>query len=106
MEGDFGVLKGHAPFMSTLRPAFVDIVRSGSDTLKVFVTGGFADVSPAGLTLLADDALDQGDVNGALFDRLIEEARQAGDHASDDQAKARISQRIRDLELARSLLGL
>jgi F-type H+-transporting ATPase subunit epsilon len=104
MEGDFGVLKGHAPFMSTLRPGFVDIVRSGNDQIKVFVTGGFADVTPAGLTLLADEAHEESDVNAAMFERLIEEARQANDHAADDHARARIAQRIADLEQARNLI--
>lgn len=106
MEGDFGVLKGHAPFMSTLRPGFIEINRGGSNTIKVFVTGGFADVTPAGLSILADNALEEGDLSGALFDRLIEEARGAGDHAAGDHAKARVTQRIRDLELLRGQLKL
>lgn len=103
MEGDFGVLKGHAPFMSTLRPGFVTIDRGGKSD-RVFVSGGFADVSSAGLTLLADEAHLESDVSASLFDRLIEEARQASEHAADDHAKARIAQRIRDLEQARALL--
>jgi F-type H+-transporting ATPase subunit epsilon len=106
MEGDFGVLKGHAPFMSTLRPGFVEIARGGGDALKVFVTGGFADVTPAGLTLLADEAHEAGDVTGALFDRLVESARKESDRTADAHAKARSEQRLRDLELLRAQLRM
>mgnify|MGYP003385813023 CR=1 FL=1 len=105
MEGDFGVLKGHAPFMSTLRPGFVEIQRSEqSEPLRVFVTGGFADVTPAGLTLLADEALDANSVNAAMFERLLNAAREESERAASDQAKARADQRIRDLEQARALI--
>ena len=58
-EGDFGVLAGHAPFMTTLRPGEV-VVREGS-TRRIFtIQGGFADVTPAGFTLLAEHASEVG----------------------------------------------
>jgi F-type H+-transporting ATPase subunit epsilon len=104
MDGDFGVLKGHAPFMSTLRSGFVEVTRGGGEALKVFVSGGFADVGAGGLTLLADAAYEAGEVDAALFDRLIEAARADGEHAADDPAKARLAQRIADLEALRTQL--
>jgi F-type H+-transporting ATPase subunit epsilon len=57
-EGDFGVLEGHAPFMSTLRNGDVAIYRSGmADTPeRIPVEGGFAEVSATGLTVLAERA--------------------------------------------------
>ena len=56
-EGDFGVLAGHSPFMTALREGFV-IVHEG-DRLRHFeVKGGFADVTPAGLTILAESAVE------------------------------------------------
>jgi len=57
-EGDFGVLAGHAPFMSTLRNGDIAIYRSGfGDTPeRIPVEGGFAEVSEAGLTVLAERA--------------------------------------------------
>ena len=58
-EGDFGVLAGHAPFMTTLRPGEV-IVRDGS-TRRIFtLQGGFADVTPESFTLLAEHATEVG----------------------------------------------
>jgi F-type H+-transporting ATPase subunit epsilon len=56
-EGDFGVLAGHAPFMTTLREGFVT-VHEGEHLHKFEVQGGFADVSPAGLTILAEHVRD------------------------------------------------
>ena len=56
-EGDFGVLAGHAPFMTTLREGHVTVHNDGQ--LKVYeVRGGFADVTADGLTVLAEHAVE------------------------------------------------
>ena len=56
-EGEFGVLAGHAPYMSTLRDAEVAIYRApGVAPERISVTGGFAEVSEHGLTVLAESA--------------------------------------------------
>ena len=54
-EGAFGVLAGHAPFMTTLREGRIH-VHLGSDERVYEVKGGFADVTPEGLTILAEEA--------------------------------------------------
>ena len=54
-EGAFGVLAGHAPFMTTLREGFVTI-HDGDRLHRYEVQGGFADVTPAGFTILAEHA--------------------------------------------------
>jgi F-type H+-transporting ATPase subunit epsilon len=56
-EGDFGVLAGHAPFMTALREGFVT-VHEGERLHRFELQGGFADVSPAGLTILAERVRD------------------------------------------------
>ena len=54
-EGDFGVLAGHAPFMTTLKEGLVRVYDAGK--VRTFqVRGGFADVTPEGLTVLAEHA--------------------------------------------------
>ena len=54
-EGDFGVLAGHAPFMTTLKEGLVRVYNAGQ--VRIFeVRGGFADVTPEGLTVLAEHA--------------------------------------------------
>jgi len=54
-EGDFGVLAGHAPVVAVLRPGILTIITGGARQ-KVIVTGGLAEVSEKGLTVLADVA--------------------------------------------------
>ncbi len=56
-EGDFGVLAGHAPFMTALREGFVT-VHEGEHLHRFEVQGGFADVGPGGLTILAEHVRD------------------------------------------------
>ena len=56
-EGEFGVLAGHAPFMSTLRDGDLAVYRAaGAAPEKIPVSGGFAEVSDRGLTVLAESA--------------------------------------------------
>ena len=55
-EGDFGVLAGHAPLIASLRPGIL-VMHRAAGALQVVVNGGFAEVSPAGLTVLADMAV-------------------------------------------------
>ncbi len=62
-DGDFGVLAGHAPVISTLRIGVVDVkgAEDGAD-LRIFVKGGFAEVTAKGLTILAEEAAPLGDL--------------------------------------------
>lgn len=54
-EGDFGVLEGHAPFMSTIKPGSIGIQRTpGGDIETLSIEGGFAEVNERGLTILAE----------------------------------------------------
>jgi F-type H+-transporting ATPase subunit epsilon len=56
VEGEFGVLEGHAPFMSTIRDGVVEVYKQDSSQADIFnVRGGFAEVNETGLTLLAED---------------------------------------------------
>jgi F-type H+-transporting ATPase subunit epsilon len=59
VEGDFGVLAGHAPFMTALKAGAVT-VRDGSGVRVFSIEGGFADVTPAGLIILAEQASEVG----------------------------------------------
>jgi F-type H+-transporting ATPase subunit epsilon len=56
-EGDFGVLAGHAPFMTTLKTGRVTVFNDGAQTVYD-IEGGFADVTPEGLTILAEQAVE------------------------------------------------
>jgi F-type H+-transporting ATPase subunit epsilon len=56
-EGDMTILPAHAPVLSTLKPGVVIVSRDGEKDEKIFVRGGFAEVNPKGLTVLAETAL-------------------------------------------------
>ncbi|MBJ3786430.1 F0F1 ATP synthase subunit epsilon [Devosia sediminis] len=56
-EGYFTVMTDHAPFMTTLKPGFITVTKAAGTADIYFVKGGFADVSPAGLTILAEQSV-------------------------------------------------
>ena len=81
-EGEFGVLPNHAPFMSTLRSGRVRII-DGDEVHRYFVHGGFADVTPEGLTILAEEAIRLEDLDHDGILDAIAEAERIRDGASD-----------------------
>ena len=99
-EGDFGVLAGHAPFVTTVRPGILTIHREGG-AQRVAVSGGFAEVSDAGLTVLADVAVPVEDVNRDAFAGFVKEAEDAAAKAPEgaqrDKAELRAAQ-LKDLQ--------
>ena len=56
-EGNFGVLPGHAPLISTIRPGTIDIYEGNVIAERIFVVSGIAEVTPERCTVLADEAL-------------------------------------------------
>lgn len=85
-EGDFGVLPGNAPFISTLRPGVLTI-RNGADIKRYFVREGFAEVNPEGLTVLAETAVPVEDVDLNAMAEAIKAAEKAAAEAKDDTAR-------------------
>ena len=65
-EGVFEVQAGHSPVMSTLSPGML-VVRDGGTERKIYVRGGFADVSATGLTVLAEAAVPEGELRGDVL---------------------------------------
>ena len=74
-EGDFGVLAGHAPMVTTLRPGVLTVKAAGGEQ-KIVVLGGFAEVSAKGLTILADTADSLADFDRAVLAAQINEMEQ------------------------------
>jgi F-type H+-transporting ATPase subunit epsilon len=74
-EGDFGVLAGHAPMVTTLRPGVLTVKAAGGEQ-KIVVLGGFAEVSASGLTILADTAEAVADFDRAVIATQIGEMEQ------------------------------
>lgn len=97
-EGDMGILAGHAPLVTALRPGIVTIF-NGSAREPVVVVGGFAEVSPSGLTILADRAVPREDYDTAL---LAEEIKNTEEDVA-DAAEAERDRLVRRLDQLKSL---
>ncbi len=85
-EGDFGVLPGHAPFISTVRAGVIDVYDGDKIDQRIFVADGFAEVNERGCTVLSSeaypvDALDRGEVE----ERLKAAQDELADADSDDE---------------------
>jgi F-type H+-transporting ATPase subunit epsilon len=65
VEGNFGVLPSHAPFISMIRPGMIEIYEGRTVTRRIFVVGGIAEVTPERCTVLADEALPPEALNAA-----------------------------------------
>ncbi|WP_298252525.1 F0F1 ATP synthase subunit epsilon [Bradyrhizobium sp.] len=72
VEGDFGVLAGHAPVVAAIRPGILTVISGGSKQ-KIIVLGGLAEVSDKGLTVLADVATSIDELDRAKFAETISE---------------------------------
>ncbi len=104
VEGEFGVLPQHAPFMTVLKPGVVRI-HDASGVTPVFVRGGFADVTPAGLTILAEEAVRLSDVNAADLDAEIARVRSDASDPGDETRRKRAAERLTYLEALRAALA-
>ena len=86
LEGDFTVLAGHAPVISALRPGILDI-RDGSSRRRIYVRGGFAEVDPTQLTILAQNLVDIGAAAPGQIAAEIQVAEQMLASATDDAGR-------------------
>lgn len=76
-EGDMGVMSGHMPLITTLRPGVIDV--SGGATkgdLRFYVTGGFAEVTASKLTVLAEVAIPVSELDAAALGALVQKTEQ------------------------------
>ncbi|WP_029057750.1 F0F1 ATP synthase subunit epsilon [Stappia stellulata] len=102
-EGEFGVMAGHAPMMSTLRPGVLRVSRPSASEEAFFVRGGFAEAGPKGLTVLAELAVPMADLKADDIARQIREAEEDVADASDDASRMRAQialDHLREMEQA------
>jgi F-type H+-transporting ATPase subunit epsilon len=96
-EGEMTVLAGHAPAMTVLRPGIVTVTEE-KGAKRLFVRGGFADITPDGLTILAEQAIPVEELNA---DRIAQEMKNAEEDladASNDEAKRLASEKLAHLK--------
>jgi F-type H+-transporting ATPase subunit epsilon len=103
-EGEFGIMRGHIPFLAALVPGLVTVV-SGAQRDQYIVPGGFLEASgPADdyhVIVLADDAEEAGDMDAAEARRRIEDARREADEDVDERAEAGMRAAMARPELGR-----
>jgi F-type H+-transporting ATPase subunit epsilon len=102
-EGEFGVLAGHAPMIAMLRPGVVRIL--GPDEQDILVVGGFAEVGPEGLTILADRAVPLAEVDPAVLAGEIKDAEEDVADATDDAIRDRLQHKLDQLRGVQAALG-
>jgi F-type H+-transporting ATPase subunit epsilon len=73
-EGDFGVLPGNALFISTVRPGVIDVYEGNRVSERIFVSGGFAEVTPERCTVLADEAMPLSSLDRAQIEQSLKAA--------------------------------
>jgi F-type H+-transporting ATPase subunit epsilon len=103
-EGDFGVLAGHAPVMTTLRPGVINVDDAGKAQQRIFVRGGFAEVTPAGLTILAEHAVQLAELDEAALDAEIGNAEEDVADAKSDEARLAAQEKLDNLKQLRQSL--
>ncbi len=99
IEGDLGVLPGHAPMVTLLRPGIVTIMREGQRE-PVVVIGGFAEMGPGGLTVLADRAGSREDFD---LQSLADDIRNTEEDVADCKDDAQRDKLVRHLDQLRAL---
>jgi F-type H+-transporting ATPase subunit epsilon len=103
-EGEMTILPMHAPVLSTLRPGVVTIVKSGNETDRIFVRGGFAEVNAHGLTLLAETAIPMSELDaGAIADQIKNAEEDVAD-AKDAESRRKAQENVDHLKSLQSAL--
>lgn len=103
-EGDFGVLAGHSPMMTVLRPGVINVDEAGKPQRRIFVRGGFAEVTPAGLTVLAEHTIPVEELDQAKLDLEIGYAEEDVADAKSDDARLVAQEKLDHLRQLRQSL--
>lgn len=94
-EGDFMVLPNHAPVMSTIRPGVLYVYEGeGKTPEQVFVRGGFAEVTPGTLVILAEEAVPVKELSKSNLKQKITDAREDLEDAKTDEDKRKAQEAI------------
>ena len=101
-EGDFGVLAGHAPMITGVRTGVIATYQDGRVEKRIFVAGGFAEVTPERCTVLAEEAVVLDDADRAATEARIKAAEDALADADNDDERAAARA---ELDIAEALLS-
>jgi F-type H+-transporting ATPase subunit epsilon len=102
-DGYFGVLYGHMPLISTLRPGMIDVKGGDKGDAKYFIRGGFAEVTTTKVTVLAEEAIPMTELDLAALDLRIKDAEDDMLSATTDTQRAKLADALYDLRLIRAM---
>ena len=103
-EGDFGVLAGHAPIVTTLRPGIL-VIYAEREALRIVIDGGFAEVGPAGLTVLADMAVPVDEFDVAQLAGVIKDTEEDVADETDEWKRDKLAQKLDRLRALQAALA-
>jgi F-type H+-transporting ATPase subunit epsilon len=104
-EGDLGVLAGHAPVITNLRPGILVIYGEGGEQLRIVVNGGFAEVGPNGLTVLADSAVPLDEFDRSVLAGLIKDTEEDAADSTDPRMRDKLSRRLDQLRALQAAIA-
>lgn len=93
-EGDMGILPGHSPVISSLRLGVIDVTKAGGGEERIFVAGGFAEMSNNKLTVLAEQAVPVSELKRDKIEAKLKDAREDLADAKEDHARNRAQAEI------------
>jgi F-type H+-transporting ATPase subunit epsilon len=104
-DGDMTILPGHAPIMTTLKAGFLVVTEKVNNGKRILVRGGFAEMGPKGLTVLAERAVAAGDLTAESIDAEIVHAEMLRDASTDNEARQKADAVIAQLQEAKAALS-
>lgn len=102
-EGDFGVLPGHSLVLTAVRPGTIDVYHEGTVSRRLFVEGGFAEATNERCTVLAEAALEVGEIDRSEAQQRLADAQAAEGAAGEDEAARQAA--TKELRIAEALLA-
>jgi F-type H+-transporting ATPase subunit epsilon len=105
-EGEFTVLKDHAPLMAMLKPGIVTVEETAAKKARLFVRAGFADVSSGGLTILAEQAIPVEELDAAKIEADIKDAEEDVNDAETDEGRCLALEKLDQLREVKAALRI
>jgi F-type H+-transporting ATPase subunit epsilon len=105
-EGDMGVLPGHAPVMTTIRPGVLDVTTRSGNMKRFYIKGGFAEINPEQITVLAQTSIDLDDLDAEHISADIRDLEEDVADAKTDEQRRKAETALAQLKALQSALSL
>ena len=93
-EGDLGIMPGHTPLLTPIKPGMVHMVKQFGEEEVIYISGGFLEVQPSGVTVLADTAIRGEDLDQAKAEEARRAAEEQISNPSQDMDYARVAAQL------------